>query len=83
MQFSYILIDSSDYFESTLELIKEYDDFLCVAICKTRKDAINKILELNPNVVFLSIDNAAIASDSISFSISVSYTHLRAHETEL
>lgn len=69
MQFSYILIDSSDYLESTLEHIKEYDDFLCVAICKTRKDAINKILELKPNVVFLSINSAQNESDSISFSI--------------
>ncbi len=69
MQFSYIVIDSSDYLESTLEHIKEYDDFLCVAVCKTRKDAINKILELKPNVVFLSITSTAAASDSISFSI--------------
>jgi DNA-binding LytR/AlgR family response regulator len=69
MQFSYILIDSSDYLESTLEHIKEYDNFLCVAICKTRKDAINKILELKPNVVFLSINSAQNESDSISFSI--------------
>lgn len=69
MQFSYILIDSSNYLESTLEHIKEYDDFLCVAICKTRKDAINKILELKPNVVFLSINSAQNESDSISFSI--------------
>jgi DNA-binding LytR/AlgR family response regulator len=69
MQFSYILIDSSDYLESTLEYIKEYEDFLCVCICKTRKEAINKILELLPNVVFLSINNSVAESDSISFSI--------------
>ncbi len=69
MQFSYILIDASDYLESILEHIKEYDDFLCVAICKTRKDAINKILELKPNVVFLTINGAKNDSDSISFSI--------------
>ncbi len=69
MQFSYILIDASDYLESTLEHIKEYDDFLCVAICTTRKDAINRILELKPNVVFLSINSALNETDSICFSI--------------
>lgn len=69
MQFSYILIDASDCLESTLEYIKEYDDFLCVAICTTRKDAINRILELKPNVVFLTINGAKNDSDSISFSI--------------
>ena len=69
MQFSYILIDASDCLESTLEHIKEFDDFLCVAICTTRKDAINRILELKPNVVFLTINGAKNDSDSISFSI--------------
>ena len=69
MQFSYILIDGSDGTESTMEHIKEFEDFLCVAVCKTRKDAINRILELKPNVLFLSINSAHKESDSISFSI--------------
>jgi DNA-binding LytR/AlgR family response regulator len=69
MQFSYILINSSDYLKYTLEHIKEYDDFLCVAISTTRKDAINRILELKPNVVFLSINSAHNETDSICFSI--------------
>jgi hypothetical protein len=71
MQFSYILIDGSDGTESTMEHIKEFEDFLCVAVCKTRKDAINRILELKPNVLFLSINSAHKESDSISFSISI------------
>lgn len=69
MQFSYILIGGSNDLESTLEHIKEFDDFLCVAVCKTRKDAINRILELKPNVVFLSINSLDKESDSISFSL--------------
>lgn len=69
MQFSYILVDGSDGLETTLEHIKEYDDFLCVAVCRTRKDAINRILELKPNVLFLSITSADNAFDSITFSI--------------
>lgn len=69
MQFSFILVDDSECLESTLEHIKEFDDFLCVAVCKTRKDAINRILELKPNVVFLSISSRLNKSDSISFSL--------------
>jgi len=69
MQFSYVLIDDTDFLESTLEHIKEFDDFLCVAVCKTRKDAINRILELKPNVVFLSISNKNVTTDSVSFSL--------------
>jgi len=69
MQFSYLLIDGSDSLESTLDHIKEFDDFLCVAVCKTRNEAINRILELKPNVVFLSIKSGDKESDSISFSI--------------
>ena len=69
MQFSYILIDNSDNVDIILEQIKEYDDFLCVAICKSRKDGINKILELTPNVVFLSITNSADTSDTISLTV--------------
>lgn len=69
MQFSYILIGGSNDLESTLEHIKEFDDFLCVAVCKTRKDAINRVLELKPNVVFLSIKSLDKESDSISFSL--------------
>ncbi|WP_396144015.1 LytR/AlgR family response regulator transcription factor [Flavobacterium sp.] len=69
MQFSYILIGGSNDLESTVEQIKEFDDFLCVAVCKTRKDAINRILELKPKVVFLSINSLDKESDSISFSL--------------
>jgi len=42
---------------------------LCVAVCKTRKEGINRILELKPNVVFLSINSVATTSDSITFSL--------------
>ena len=69
MQFSYVLIDDSDCSESILEHIKEFDDFLCVAVCSTRKEGVNKILELRPNVVFLSISNKEVTVDSISFSL--------------
>lgn len=69
MQFSFILIDDSGRFESTLKHINEFDDFLCVAVCKTKKEAINKILELKPNIVFLTISTAQQQPNPISFSL--------------
>ena len=69
MQFSFILIDESDYLETTLVQIKEFDDFLCVALCKTKTDSINKILELKPDIVFLSITRSHPNENSISFSL--------------
>jgi DNA-binding LytR/AlgR family response regulator len=69
MQFSFILIDGSGYLETTLAQIKEFDDFLCVGVCKTKKDGINKILKLKPNVVFLSIINTIEGDYAISMSL--------------
>jgi DNA-binding LytR/AlgR family response regulator len=70
MQFSYVIIDDSDLMESTIEAIKEFDDFMCIAICKTRKEGIDKILKYKPNIVFLSINTVInITSESITFSL--------------
>ena len=69
MQFSYILIDKSDYLNSILEHLKSFDDFFCLSICKTRSEGVNKILELKPNIVFLSTDDKDINPESITFSL--------------
>ena len=68
MQFSFVLIDDSDNSTTTLEAIKNYEAFLCVAICTTKEEGINKVLKLKPNIVFLSIGNTLI-SQSNSFSL--------------
>jgi DNA-binding LytR/AlgR family response regulator len=68
MQFSFVLIDDSDNSTTTLEAIKNYEAFLCVAICTTKEEGLNKILKLKPNIVFLSIGNTPI-SQSNSFSL--------------
>lgn len=68
MHFSFVIIDESKYLESTLNKIKEFEDFLCVAVCKTKEDGINKILALKPNIVFVSIDKENNKQDAISFS---------------
>lgn len=70
MQFSYVLIDGSQVVESTLELIKVHDAFLCVAICNNRSEGINKILELKPDVVFINIsDTNSAPQETISLSL--------------
>lgn len=70
MQFSYVLIDGSQVVESTLELIKVHDAFLCVAVCTNRTEGINKILELKPDVVFMNINDAnASLQDGIQLSL--------------
>jgi len=69
MQFSFILVDDSDDFETTLEHLKPFSEFLCVAVCHTKKDGIDKILELKPTVVFLSINKSNASQDSIPFSL--------------
>lgn len=69
MQFPFILIDRSAYLETTLKQIKAFENFQCLAICKTPKDGINKILELKPKVVFLSIANRINDKDSIAISL--------------
>lgn len=68
MQFSFVLVDDSENSTATLEVIKNYEAFLCVAICNSKAEGINKILELKPNIVFLSIGNTSI-SQSLSFSL--------------
>jgi DNA-binding LytR/AlgR family response regulator len=69
MQFSYILVDQSELTNAILEHIKEFDEFLCVSVCTSRKEAINKILELRPNLVFLSLSTSQNEIDAISFFI--------------
>lgn len=65
MQFSFVLIDDSAYFESALEFLKEFDDFLCVAACQTKTDGLNKIIELKPNLVLMSVNNDIVNSFSV------------------
>ena len=67
MQFSFVLIDDSGNSTAMLESMKNYEAFLCVAICNTKAEGISKILELKPNIVFLSIGNTPISQlDSFS-----------------
>ena len=44
MQFSYILVDQSEHTNAILEHIKEFDEFLCVSVCTSRKRPLIKFL---------------------------------------
>lgn len=68
MQFSFVFIDESENSTATLDAIKNYEAFLCVANCSSKEEGINKVLELKPNIVFLSIGDTA-TSHLQSFSL--------------
>ena len=68
MQFSFVLIDESENSTITLEAIKNYEAFLCVAICSSKEEGIKKVLELKPNIVFLSLGSTS-TSQSNYFSL--------------
>jgi len=68
MQFSFVLIDESENSTATLDAIKNYEAFLCVAICSSKEEGMKKILELKPNIVFLSIGITS-TSQTHSFSL--------------
>ncbi len=69
MQFSYIIIDGTGYAETLLDKLKTYDDFLCVGTCETADQGINKILEVRPSVVFMSVDGNDLEQRAASFSL--------------
>lgn len=68
MQFSFVLIDESENSTATLDAIKNYEVFLCVAICSSKEEGMKKILELKPNIVFLSVGDTS-TSQTHSFSL--------------
>lgn len=69
MQFSYIIIDNLGSSEKISLSLKEFDHFLCVAVCNNYDNGINKILQLKPNIVFLSLNDELPSTIKDSFSI--------------
>lgn len=69
VQFSYIIIDNSGYAASIRAMVDHFEHFQCVANCNTPADGINKVLELKPDVIFLSVDSHATTTDAITFSL--------------
>lgn len=56
MQYSYLIVDDNkDNAKETLRKFEDFPEFYCVGVAENREDAINKILELQPQLVFLEI----------------------------
>lgn len=69
MQYSYLIVDDDETaIANTLQQCAGFEDFLCVGIAKNQREAVNKILELKPNLVFMEIDSGVPESD-LSLSI--------------
>ncbi|RDI12328.1 LytR/AlgR family response regulator transcription factor [Flavobacterium sp. AG291] len=56
MQYSYLIVDDNkDNAKETLKKFEDFPEFYCVGVAENREDTINKILELQPQLVFLEI----------------------------
>jgi DNA-binding LytR/AlgR family response regulator len=66
VQFSYLIIDTTSAGEKLKTKIDEFENYFCLGICTSPDEAVNKILELDPNLVFLSVDEGAAAFGIVS-----------------
>ncbi len=55
MQYSYVLIDEDVNVKDTLAQLEGFPEYFCAGIATTKDEAVNKILELQPSLVFLEI----------------------------
>ena len=55
MQYSYLLIDEDVNLHSTLEELERFPEYFCAGTASSKDEAVNKILELQPSLVFLEI----------------------------
>ena len=56
MQYSYLIVDDNkDNIQETLRKFESFPEFYCAGVAENREDAVNKILELEPQLVFLEI----------------------------
>lgn len=56
MQYSYLIVDDSkDNIQETLRKFEAFPEYYCAGVAQNKEDAINKILELQPQLVFLEI----------------------------
>ena len=56
MQYSYLIVDDNDAnIKETLSVFEGFPEYYCAGIATNKEDAINKILELQPQIVFIEI----------------------------
>lgn len=68
MQYSYVIIDdSADNIKEILQRFEDFPEYYCIGTCYNREDALNIILEQQPELVFLNIKGKAKTDISLSF----------------
>ncbi|MEO4004188.1 LytTR family transcriptional regulator DNA-binding domain-containing protein [Flavobacterium sp. CAU 1735] len=69
VHYPFLLIDDDEKVaKNILEVFEDFEDFLCLGVIKTKEEAINRILELKPKLVFIEIASKKPDSD-LSFAI--------------
>lgn len=64
MRYSYLLVDDDDdAVKETLRLFESFPDFFCIGIARSKSEAMDKILELQPQMVFLEVSGKSKKSD--------------------
>lgn len=56
MQYSYLLVDDGGLNAESLLRFEDFPEYFCVGIAVNKDEAVNKILELKPQLVFLEIN---------------------------
>lgn len=68
MQYSYLVVDEDINIQDTLARLEGFSEYYCVGTASAKDDAMNKILDLQPNIVFIEIAPKSKKSD-LSLSI--------------
>ena len=64
MQYSYLIIDDDQAnAQETLSKFEAFPEYFCIGVANNRTDAVNKILEFQPQLVFLEIAPKSKKSD--------------------
>lgn len=63
MQYSYLVVDEDINIQDTLARLEAFSEYYCVGTASTKDDAMNKILDLQPNIVFIEIAPKSKKSD--------------------
>src|SRR5690606_24880643 len=63
MQYSYLLIDEADSLRDTLVELESFPEYFCAGTASSKEEAVNKILELQPSLVFIEISSKSKKSN--------------------
>ncbi|QEE49319.1 response regulator [Flavobacterium alkalisoli] len=55
MQYSYLIIDEDISAKDTLAQLEGFPEYFCAGVASSKDEAVNKILELQPSLVFLEV----------------------------